>query len=295
MNLVGELIIGKSMLQRAIARLRAPLSQRSAARKALRRAFVPIPRAGELQKSVMKIRMVPVEQLFRRFPADRARCCPAAQQGNRSGSSRAEHGPGQEHPRCAGGAGRALGAQRRRPRHRGARRTPSCRESRARGTIRLSAYHEGDQVVIEVSDDGRGLEQEKNSRGAPSSAESVTPNEARKTQRIRSAAIDFPAGIQHRRGNHARYPAAASASTSSRRSLENLKGSVEVRSEDGRGTTFRLLGAADARQHSGAAVPCARAPLRRADRVGDRDHARHRRTRFIALRTGRSFSCGTRF
>ena len=25
-----------------------------------------------------------------------------------------------------------------------------------RGTVRLDAYHEGDQVVIEVSDDGRG-------------------------------------------------------------------------------------------------------------------------------------------
>ena len=31
----------------------------------------------------------------------------------------------------------------------------------ASGTIRLDAYHEGDHVVIEVSDDGRGLDREK--------------------------------------------------------------------------------------------------------------------------------------
>ena len=31
----------------------------------------------------------------------------------------------------------------------------------ARGTIRLDSYHDGDQVVIEVSDDGRGLDRQK--------------------------------------------------------------------------------------------------------------------------------------
>src|ERR1700728_4789134 len=30
-----------------------------------------------------------------------------------------------------------------------------------RGTIRLNAYHDGDQVVIEVSDDGHGLDRAK--------------------------------------------------------------------------------------------------------------------------------------
>src|SRR5258708_17552618 len=30
-----------------------------------------------------------------------------------------------------------------------------------RGTVRLNAYHDGDQVVIEISDDGRGLDREK--------------------------------------------------------------------------------------------------------------------------------------
>ena len=68
MNLVGELIIGKSMLQRTIAEF-----ERRFAKDALRGKFSDALAfqsriLNELQKSVMKIRMVPVEQLFRRFP-----------------------------------------------------------------------------------------------------------------------------------------------------------------------------------------------------------------------------------
>ena len=68
MNLVGELIIGKSMLQRTIAEF-----ERRFAKDSLRGKFSDALAfqsriLNELQKSVMKIRMVPVEQLFRRFP-----------------------------------------------------------------------------------------------------------------------------------------------------------------------------------------------------------------------------------
>ena len=68
MNLVGEMIIGKSMLQRAMAEFerrhsKDPLRGRLADALAFQSRVL-----GELQKSVMKIRMVPVEQLFRRFP-----------------------------------------------------------------------------------------------------------------------------------------------------------------------------------------------------------------------------------
>jgi two-component system chemotaxis sensor kinase CheA len=68
MNLVGELIIGKSMLQRTIMEFerthpKDPLRGKFADALAFQSRVL-----GELQKSVMKIRMVPVEQLFRRFP-----------------------------------------------------------------------------------------------------------------------------------------------------------------------------------------------------------------------------------
>ncbi len=73
MNLVGELIIGKSMLQRTInefehSHSKDPLRGKFSDALAFQSRVL-----GELQKSVMKIRMVPVDQLFRRFPAHRAR------------------------------------------------------------------------------------------------------------------------------------------------------------------------------------------------------------------------------
>ncbi|HKQ85607.1 MAG TPA: Hpt domain-containing protein, partial [Candidatus Acidoferrales bacterium] len=68
LNLVGELIIGKSMLQRAIvefnrAHAKDPLHSKFSDALSFQSRVL-----GELQKSVMKIRMVPVDQLFRRFP-----------------------------------------------------------------------------------------------------------------------------------------------------------------------------------------------------------------------------------
>src|SRR5579871_6925891 len=68
MNLVGELIIGKSMLHRALTEFdknhsRDPLRAKMADALAFQSRVL-----DELHKSVLKIRMVPVEQLFRRFP-----------------------------------------------------------------------------------------------------------------------------------------------------------------------------------------------------------------------------------
>jgi two-component system, chemotaxis family, sensor kinase CheA len=68
LNLVGELIIGKSMLQRTLnefARQHPKDSTRSRFADAM--AFQSRV-LTDLQRSVMKVRMVPVEQLFRRFP-----------------------------------------------------------------------------------------------------------------------------------------------------------------------------------------------------------------------------------
>ena len=171
MNLVGELIIGKSMLQRAVddfARrypkdpLRGKLSDAIGFQSRV---------LGELQKSVMKIRMVPVEQLFRRFPRivrdvarlrnkeialevrgqntdlDKSILDALAEPVAHLIRNAADHGI--EAPAVRQAAGKA-----------------------PRGSIRLRAYHEGDQVVIEVSDDGERTGPGTNRRGERSSGES---------------------------------------------------------------------------------------------------------------------------
>jgi two-component system, chemotaxis family, sensor kinase CheA len=68
MNLVGELIIGKSMLNRSLTEF-DQRHARDPVRGKLSDALAFQARVlDELHKCVLKIRMVPVEQLFRRFP-----------------------------------------------------------------------------------------------------------------------------------------------------------------------------------------------------------------------------------
>src|SRR5258708_16816366 len=68
MNLVGELIIGKSMLNRSLTEF-DQRHARDPVRAKLSDALAFQSRVlDELHKCVLKIRMVPVEQLFRRFP-----------------------------------------------------------------------------------------------------------------------------------------------------------------------------------------------------------------------------------
>ena len=157
MNLVGELIIGKSMLNRTLAEFDARHS-RDPIRAKLAEALAFQSRVlDELHKCVLKIRMVPVEQLFRRFPRvvrDVAKLCgkdialevagehtdldksildALAEPLTHLVRNAVDHGIEPASERL--GAGKP-----------------------ARGTVSLNAYHQGTQVVIEVRDDGRGID-----------------------------------------------------------------------------------------------------------------------------------------
>jgi len=68
MNLVGELIIGKSMLNRAVSEFDQKYSRDPIRAKLADALSFQARVLDELYKSVLKIRMVPFEQLFRRFP-----------------------------------------------------------------------------------------------------------------------------------------------------------------------------------------------------------------------------------
>ena len=160
LNLVGELIIAKSMMHQTIAEFdkrfpKHPLKMRFSDAMAFQARVL-----NDLQKSVMKIRMVPVEHLFRRFPRvvrDVARSCgkdvnlvvtgqdtdldksildalaePLAHLVRNS----VDHGV--ESPQERVQAGKS-----------------------SQGTVRLAAYHQGNQIVIEVGDDGRGIDRDR--------------------------------------------------------------------------------------------------------------------------------------
>ena len=160
MNLVGELIIGKSMLNRTLSEFdvnhaRDPVRAKLAEALAFQSRVL-----DELHKCVLKIRMVPVEQLFRRFPRvvrDVAKLC---------GKDIALEVAG-EHTDLDKGILDALAEPlthiiRNAVDHgieTGSERLAVGKP--ARGSISLNAYHQGTQVVIEVRDDGGGIDLEQ--------------------------------------------------------------------------------------------------------------------------------------
>jgi two-component system chemotaxis sensor kinase CheA len=99
-----------------------------------------------------------------------------------------------------------------------------------RGTIRLNAYHEGNQVVIEVSDDGRGLNREKIvqraiQHGIVSADEAHLLNEHESLQLIFAAGLSTADEVTEISGRGVGLDVVRAA-------LDNLKG---------KGTTFRLM------------------------------------------------------
>jgi two-component system chemotaxis sensor kinase CheA len=238
MNLVGELIIGKSMLYRTIVEF-----EQSHAKDPLRGKFSDALAfqsrvLGELQKSVMKIRMVPVEQLFRRFPRI---VRDVARQRNKdvgleiSGQNTdldksildALAEPLAHLVRNAADHGIEPVAER------------EAAGKPAHGTIRLNAYHEGDQVVIEVSDDGRGLDREKIvrraiERGILSAEEAGRLNESEALQLIFKPGLSTADEVTEISGRGVGLDVVKSA-------LDELKGAIDLESVPGKGAKFRLL------------------------------------------------------
>jgi len=237
MNLVGELIIGKSMFNRTLTEFdkqhsRDPLRAKLADAMAFQARIL-----DELHKCVLKIRMVPVEQLFRRFPRivrDVAKQCGKDVALEVSGQNTdldkgildalaeplmhivrnaVDHGVGAPEERLAAG-------------------------KPARGTVYLNAYHQGTQVVIEVGDDGRGIDLTLVRAHAVKKG-MAKPEEAQRMSDQDALNLIFESGFS---------TAAAVTEVSGRgigmdvvrTVMDRLKGTIHVSSQKGRGTTFQL-------------------------------------------------------
>src|ERR1700730_3980957 len=235
--LVGELIIGKSMLQQAFIEF-----ARHVPKEALRGRFSDAMAfqsrvLSDLQRSVMKIRMVPVEQLFRRFPRmvrDVAKQCGKEVELVMSGQDTdldkslldviAE--PLTHLVRNAVGHGIETAEERVRS------------GKRARGTIHLTSYHQGNQVMVEISDDGAGIDSRRVKTKALAKG-LITPEEADQMSESEILELVFRPGFST--ANEITEVSGRGVGLDVVKTvLHRLKGSVEIETRPGRGTTFRL-------------------------------------------------------
>ena len=237
MNLVGELIIGKSMLHRALVEFdqrhaRDPVRAKMADALSFQARVL-----GELHKSVLKIRMVPVEQLFRRFPRvvrDVAKHCGKDVALEVSGQNTdldkgildalaeplthivrnaVDHG--------IEGVDERLAAQK-----------------PVRGTISLRAYHQGTQFVLEVRDDGRGINLDHLRKHAIEKG-ILKQSEVERLPDSEVLNLIFEPGFST--ANEVTEVSGRGVGMDVVRSvLDRLKGTVHVFSEPGKGTTIQL-------------------------------------------------------
>jgi len=237
LNLVGELIIAKSMLQQALNEFavhypKEALRGRFADAMALQSRVL-----NDLQRSVMKVRMVPVEQLFRRFP--RMVRDIAKQSGKQielalSGQDTAlDKGlldaiaePMTHLVRNAVGHGIESAEERVR------------KGKPAQGTIRLEAHHQGNQVIVEISDDGHGIDVQKVKtraieRRLLKREEADRLSEAEVLDFIFRPGFSTADEITEISGRGVGLDVVQSV-------LHRLKGTVYAVSRPGQGTTFRL-------------------------------------------------------
>ncbi|HKN71959.1 MAG TPA: chemotaxis protein CheA [Terriglobales bacterium] len=237
LNLVGELILAKSMLQQALLEFgeRFP---KDGLRGKFADAMVFQGRVlNDLQHAVMKIRMVPVDQLFRRFPRivrDVGRQCGKEVElmikGGQTDLDKsildAIAEPMTHLVRNAIGHGIESGEERVRA------------GKRAQGALRLDAYHQGNQVVIEVSDDGRGIDGEKVRRralgqGLLNADQAGRLTEAETLDLILRPGFSTAEEITEISGRGVGLDVVQNV-------LARLKGTVQIETAPARGTTFRL-------------------------------------------------------
>jgi two-component system chemotaxis sensor kinase CheA len=235
MNLVGELVIGRSMVSQALSELatadESAVSRLTAANNFLERTLT------ELQAVVLKIRMVPVDRVFRRFPRtvrDLAHSSGKEVELEIRGASTeldksivdALHEPllhlvrnaidhGIEPPDARLQAGKSRVAK-----------------------LTLAAFYEGNHVHILIEDDGRGIDVEEVRHRAVELG-AVGRQEIESLPQEEVLNVIFQPGFSTK----------TSVSTVSGRgigmdvvrgAIESLKGTIDVKTKAGRGTEFLL-------------------------------------------------------
>lgn len=237
MNLVGELVLERNRLLRVIKELQERFEDQEDI-SALNTTGARINLlTTDLQMSVMKTRMQPVKKVFNKFPR-------MVRDLKRSTGKEMElilEGEDTELDKSIiEEIGDPLVHLVRNSCDHGIE-PPDEREKSGKprvGTIKLSAYHEGDQIVIEIADDGKGIDPEKVKAKAVQNG-IMTEEDAGKLSKKEALNLIFAPG----------FSTAEKVSDLSGRgvgmdvvktNISNLNGIVDVETELGKGSKFSL-------------------------------------------------------
>lgn len=237
MNLLGELIIAKGMLHQTVSEFESHFPTNPLRRKFADALGFQARILNDLQKSVMKIRMVPVEQLFRRFPRivrDVAKACGKDVELSISGQdtdldkgildslaeplahlvrNAIDHGIENPEGRTAQG-------------------------KHPQGRVTLAAYHQGNQIVIEVGDDGCGIDRDALvakaiQRGLLKHSEVAALTEEEALDLMFRPGLSTAEQVTSISGRGIGMDVVKGV-------LDRLKGTISVRTSPGQGSTFYL-------------------------------------------------------
>jgi two-component system, chemotaxis family, sensor kinase CheA len=237
MELAGELIIGRSMIDQLARDLEDGASKEEIIGRLFAANSYMERTVADLQKGIMKMRMVPVNRVFRKFPKIVRDLC------SENGKKVRLDIQGKETELDKGvvdALGEPLSHIIRNMIDHGIEE-PACRISIGKheeGSITLRAYHEAAQIVIEASDDGGGIGIEKLRKKALEKG-LLSEDDAEKLSGDDAVNLIFLSGlstseiVSETSGRGIGMDAVKSA-------VDAMKGSIEVDSTPGGGTTFRL-------------------------------------------------------
>jgi len=237
LNLAGEMVIARSVLNELGPEFEVALPKNDL-----------VPRFGgvslqmgkliaELQKSVLKMRMVTIDNVFRRFArpmrelaVERGKAVDLEVRGGETELDRTLvdllYEPLLHLLRNAVDHGIETTEER------------ELEGKPLTGKIKLRAYHEGNQVVVEVSDDGRGIDANALKRKA-AEVGAITPAEADRLSTEEAQELIFLPGLSTAPEITLVSGRGIGAATA-KAALEQLRGSITVKSELGAGTVFIL-------------------------------------------------------
>jgi two-component system chemotaxis sensor kinase CheA len=237
LELVGELIIGRSMIEQIAREIASGVSPGEVAARLLAVNSSMERTVSDLQKGVMKMRMVPMHHVFRKFPkivrdlsTDKGKRVRLELIGSETELDKG----------IVDALGEPLAHIIRNFIDHGIE-TPEERQAAGKaeeGVITLRARHEASQIVIEAGDDGRGIDTAKLKQkavdgGFLSRADADKMSDADALNLIFISGLSTAETVSDTSGRGVGMDAVRAA-------VEGLKGSIEIDTRQGKGTTFRL-------------------------------------------------------